>query len=112
MSYAAVTHWTPLAIPCVFHKVTGLYCPGCGISRMCLALLRLDVTAAFRANAAVLVMLPPSAVLLVWWCVRYVRTGERAQPRWMKAAVWAAIALLLVFGVLRNLPAFSCLAPH
>ncbi len=112
LSYAAIVHLTPLSIPCVFYKVTGLYCPGCGVSRMCLALLRLDIAAAFRANCAILLMLPFAAAMLLWWCVRYVRTGECVQPRWMKAAVWTAIAVLLVFGVLRNLPVFAVLAPH
>ena len=37
---------------CPFWKLTGLLCPGCGVTRMCLALLRLDVAAAWRANAA------------------------------------------------------------
>ena len=33
-------------IPCMFHQITGLYCPGCGVSRMCLALFRLDFVSA------------------------------------------------------------------
>ena len=37
-------------IPCFFHKITGFYCPGCGITRMLLSLLHLDFYQAFRWN--------------------------------------------------------------
>ena len=39
-----------IAIPCLFNKLTGLLCPGCGNSRAALALMRLDLPAAFRYN--------------------------------------------------------------
>ena len=31
LAYYIVTQLTPLRIPCLFQKVTGLACPGCGI---------------------------------------------------------------------------------
>ena len=43
---------------CPFWKFTGLLCPGCGVTRMCLALLRLDLAGAWRANPALLLALP------------------------------------------------------
>lgn len=45
-------------IPCIFHVLTGLDCPSCGVTHMCMALLRLDIPAAWRANAAILCLLP------------------------------------------------------
>ena len=41
---------TPFRIPCLFREVTGLQCPGCGTSRMALALMRFDIPAAFAYN--------------------------------------------------------------
>ena len=36
--YAFLILHTPFRIPCLFREVTGLQCPGCGTSRMALAL--------------------------------------------------------------------------
>ena len=40
--YGIFVSYTGLAIPCLFRKVTGLLCPGCGVTGMCVALLHLD----------------------------------------------------------------------
>lgn len=48
--YAFLILHTPFRIPCLFREVTGLQCPGCGTSRMALALMRFDITAAFAYN--------------------------------------------------------------
>lgn len=39
MLYCIWLHCTGLGIPCLFYLWTGFKCPGCGITRMCLALL-------------------------------------------------------------------------
>ena len=41
--YTAVSGMTPeevSLIPCIFHSLTDLACPGCGMTRACLALVR------------------------------------------------------------------------
>ena len=60
----------------MFHQITGLYCPGCGVSRMCLALFRLDFVSAFRANAAIFLLLPAGLAIAIQTAVRYVKTGN------------------------------------
>lgn len=39
--------WLLLDLPCILRSLTGVICPGCGMSRAWLALLRLDLRAAF-----------------------------------------------------------------
>lgn len=89
-------------IPCPFYMVTGLYCPGCGVSRMCLSLLRLDIPAAFAANRLVFLLLPVGAVLALQIAVRYVRTGEHLPTRAQQCVLVCMCIALVTFGVLRN----------
>lgn len=100
-----------LGVPCLFFAVTGLYCPGCGVSRMLLSLLRLDFSAAFRYNPAVMTALPFLAVLFLSMGIRYVRTGKLSPTKPQTALLWTMAAGLLLFGALRNLPAFPMLRP-
>lgn len=101
--YAGFVSLTGWGIPCVFHLVTGLSCPGCGVSRMFMALLRLDFGAAWEANPAILALLPLGMVVLADILVRYVRTGRRVPGKFSNVAIVFMIAVLLVFGVMRNL---------
>lgn len=36
--------------PCPFHTITGIECPGCGMTRACIALARGDIGNAFQYN--------------------------------------------------------------
>ena len=91
-----------IGIPCLFHRVTGWQCPGCGNSRAVLALLRLDLGAALEYN-----LLFPLEFLYLGWvlfccCRSYLRGGRFAyQPRrvWMDAGI---LCLVLIWGVVRN----------
>lgn len=103
LGYAIWVRLTGLAIPCPFRAVTGRLCPGCGVTRMCLALLRWDWAAAWNANPVLLLMLPVLALLGVRLAVRYVRGGAAAGPKWENALLWAMTALLIVWGAARNL---------
>ena len=98
-------------VPCLFHTVTGLYCPGCGVSRMCLSILSLDFASAFKANAAVFLLLPPGLVMALRMAVRYVRTGNTRPTRVQTCVFYVMVGVLLVFGVVRNLPGFEGLRP-
>lgn len=109
LAYAGFCKATGWALPCLFYKLTGLYCPGCGVTRMCLALLRLDFPAAFAANKGVFAALPVLAVLLAWSAYRWVK--ELSQSRMEQTAAWVLLGYFLLYGLLRNLPAFSRLAP-
>lgn len=103
-TYAVFCDLTGFGIPCVFHLLTGLQCPGCGVSRMCLALLRLDLPGAWEANPVILCMLPLGAVLGVRMVLRYIRTGSSHPTAPEEWTMLAMTAVLVLFGILRNLP--------
>lgn len=111
LCYAGFYQTTGIGIPCVVHLLTGLYCPSCGISRMCIHLLHGEWEAAMRSNPAVFCLLPLFAALAGWIELRYWRTGSRKLTRSQSAAAWGMVIIMLLFGVLRNLPPFAVLRP-
>lgn len=102
LGYALWVRLTGLAIPCLFRAVTGRLCPACGVTRLCLALLRWDWAAAWNANPVLLMMLPLLAMLGVRSAVRYVREDTAAAPKWESALLGAMTALLVIWGAVRN----------
>ncbi|SHJ31609.1 DUF2752 domain-containing protein [Parasporobacterium paucivorans] len=112
LGYGVWCRYTHLAIPCLFHKITGLYCPGCGISRMSLALLQGDFREAFLNNPGVLCVLPVLILVCANGSVRYVRTGRMEQNKAEKYMLTAVLVVLIVFGMLRNIPGLEMLHPQ
>ena len=102
LTYALICRLLGFGIPCLFYTVTGWQCPGCGVSRMCLSLLRGDIAAAYAANPALLLTLPLFLALAVDVVVRYIRTGVRRPQGWSVVLVWILVVVLLAYGVLRN----------
>ena len=103
LAYACFVLWTGLAVPCPFHAVTGLQCPGCGVTRMCLALLRLNFAAAWAANPGLLVLLPLLAALFLKMAAGYVKSGRKTPTKAESTAIWVLVGVLLAYGVVRNL---------
>ena len=106
--YLVTGNYFDIYIPCPIKELTGLYCPGCGITRMFKSLLELDFYAAFRYNPLLFIMLPFALVLYFDYVVRKDKSFYKKIPE----AIWyIIIALLIVYGILRNIPYFSFLAP-
>ena len=86
--------------PCLFYRLTNLYCPGCGSTRALHNLLHGDVVAAFDMNPLLVVSIPFVALLAC--------CPSLCNSRYLPAAVGI---ILVGYGVLRNFPAFHFLAP-
>lgn len=93
-----------LGVSCLFHLVTGLDCPGCGVTRMLAALAAGDLAGAWRSNPCLLALSPVLAVLALSLAAGWLRTGRLHPKRLQSLLLWGCIGVLLVFGVLRNLP--------
>ena len=99
-------------IPCVFYQITGFYCSGCGASRALRSVLHLDFYQAFRYNAIFTLALPVLAAYFCALCFSYIRFGrDKISEKIPMKFVWVLIAAALVYGILRNVQAFSFLAP-
>jgi hypothetical protein len=95
---------------CPFLAATGWFCPGCGSLRALQALAHGDVAAAMARNPLMVLTVP---ALLVWWATWLVRSMRRRPRRWVAPAwsIWALLAVVVMFAVVRNLPGGAFLAP-
>ncbi len=102
LSSLAQLFLTTDGFPCLIHEVFGLYCPGCGTTRLLMSAKEGEFSQAILHNPIILLILP--GVLL------YLRTKKRSSKR---AFEWLAIVTVFAYFALRNLPCFSstCLTP-
>ena len=107
--YFVFTNFFALYIPCLFHFITGLYCPGCGLTRMILSLFSLDFYQAFRYNMLLFMLLP----FFIFFILNYIYAlYKKKEPLFKKIPnfIWyIVIVILLLWGVVRNI--FPLLAP-
>ena len=99
-------------LTCPFYRLTGLYCPGCGTGRAVQLLFHGHVVQALRNNILLLILGLPALVVLAHEYMRIVFPALELRPVFAgQKLVRAVIAIILAFWVLRNVPAFSFLAP-
>lgn len=104
LAYGLACRYLGWGLPCPIYALTGWQCPGCGVSRMALCLMRLDFAGAWAANPVILCLLPLGAAVAAKLARQYVKTGSRRLTGWPLAATWGMVAVLVGFGVVRNLP--------
>jgi hypothetical protein len=83
-------------IPCLFNYVTGLQCPGCGLTRASMAILRGDFQAAYNFNQ--LVFFAPLFLAALYLANR----SKHAKALRISIAFLGAIATLGFFLVRNN----------
>lgn len=98
---------------CPWVAITGYYCPGCGALRAVNDLTNADIIGAASSNVLFVALVP---VLIGWWLAwtRLAWTGaKKAERGTQHPGAWIAVftVVMVVFGVLRNLPSGSWLAP-
>jgi hypothetical protein len=96
----------PIYPVCPWHALTGWDCPGCGTLRALHQLTHGNWAAAWRLNPLAVALLPVGCWLGLREWVRQVYgikwPGLVTRPFWG----WALAAIVVVFGIVRNLPGF------
>lgn len=90
-------------IPCIFNKITGLYCPGCGNTRAALALLSLNFSAMLHYN--ILFIFEALYILMVYFVAafRYIKGEGFSYRSPFKPLDYAFLVILIVWTVIRNI---------
>jgi len=98
---------------CLFHKFTGLNCPGCGSLRALHHLTHGEFAAAFFCNPLLIIALLVMALALILRLTGQQGLRARASIFTRPATIWAVCAIVILFGVLRNVPgpAFAWMSP-
>lgn len=95
------TGWMP---GCLFHKLTGLDCPGCGMTRGTYALLHGRFAEAFAFNPVGMILLPLAMIALGIEVLGWVR--GKPMPFRIVPGRWGATVVavvVIVFWIVRNL---------
>lgn len=96
-------------IPCLFHKITNLYCPGCGVTRMIISLLKGNLYQAFRYNMLIFILTP----FLMFFIFDYIISRKKQRDALYEKipnSIWyILIIVLVIFGIIRNI--FPFFAP-
>ncbi|HYQ56287.1 MAG TPA: DUF2752 domain-containing protein [Draconibacterium sp.] len=98
---------------CLFHSLTGGYCPGCGSQRALHSLLHLD----FAGVAGYNFLFLPAALLILYHYIHPVlnKTFAWKLPNllYRKPTPWIILGIVVLFWIARNLPwyPFNLLAP-
>lgn len=124
MLYGLLFEFTGLSVPCVFHLITGLYCPGCGLTHMCMKIMEHKFYDAFRCNPGVFVLSGPLFLILFTdWLFKilyikkpcfviHLRGKKDINIYIFEMLYFVFSAILIVYGILRNIPQFSYLKPY
>ena len=91
---------------CPLHATTGLNCPGCGLTRGLHAFFHGDVFGALHFNALLPVYLLVGIYLFVSLGLIVVRGRGLSFNVFKPQLLWGFLIVLLVFGIVRNLPFF------
>ena len=98
---------------CLFHSLTGFYCPGCGSSRALHQLLLGHIGAAIGFNPILVLSLPFLGAYYLGYAVAAFRSKPWPRIVLRPSWVWTTLSVVVLFGLLRNIPVkpFSWLAP-
>ena len=95
-------------IPCIFHKITHLYCPGCGLTRMILEILKLNFYQAFRYNPLLFILLP---FIIIYELIKYINWIQDKNFIISKKIWYTLLIVTIIYTILRNINIFNYLAP-
>lgn len=98
--------------PCPIRFFSGFYCPGCGSTRELHSLLHIDLYQAFRYNPALFILLPGIVFYILAKSIYFIKGIKHDPLHKVPSSVFVIIIILLVvYGIMRNIPIFYYLAP-
>ena len=110
-TYLLLHELTGFSLHCPFRTVLHIYCPGCGIGRMCFHIYHGEIYEAFSSNCVAFCLLPVVLADAVFHAYRYIRYGDGRLCKAEQIALWVFVVILIVFAVVRNVYPIDILIP-
>ena len=92
-------------IPCVFHKLTGLLCPGCGMTRSIIAISNGNLLKAIRYNFLIVLLIPLFSIYAfynIYHLLEHKKLVSLSKFYPQKLTLFFLI-FCLVYGIVRNI---------
>ena len=87
--------------------MSNVFCPGCGITRMIFSLINLEFVQAFRYNPLVFILLFSYIIFLIIKLFFKFKLSNKQK----NIIAYTLLSIVIIFGILRNLPLFEYLKP-
>ena len=94
--------------PCMFHEITGLYCPGCGGTRAVKALLGGHVVKSFLYNPVVLYGAVMYILFMGSQLLERLTRGKVKGLKYRHLYLWLALVIVVVNCLVRNILLIKC----
>ena len=103
IGYYFINKKTNFYIPCIFHEITGYKCPGCGITHLVFALLKLNIHEAFISNPLVFIYMPFIIFYFVYLDYLYIYDKKDKILNKIPNYIWIILIIItLIYGIFRN----------
>lgn len=104
ITYYILNKKTGFYIPCIFHEITGLDCPGCGITRCLFHLINFNFLDAFKVNPLVFIYIPFIIAYYLYQSYLYIYDKkDKILVKIPKYFMYIVLVITILYGVLRNI---------
>lgn len=102
MSEVIIKSILPVRMPCIFHVLTGLYCPGCGGTRALESLLSGHLLVSFFYHPLVLYCAVLAVVFVVSYGLYFITKREKFRLPFPNRLVHIGIVLTVLNFIIKN----------
>lgn len=92
-------------IPCIFYKITGYKCPGCGITRALFSILNGNIKEAFNYNKLLFIVAPFLMIYFIYKSYIYILDKKESKNinKIIRYSSYTLVIISIIYAILRNI---------
>lgn len=105
LGYYFLNYKFNLGIPCIFYKITGYKCPGCGITRAIFSLLKGNIKNAIYYNKLLFIAGPFIIIYIIYKFYIYIYDKKESKKAKIiiKYTTYFLLLISILYSILRNI---------